>query len=433
MKILGGFLQSLGTRGFGLLAAMIGSVVTARALGPEGKGVIALLGTVTATLVQFGSLGLTAANVNFIAREPAIAARLVGVSTWVAAGMGGGLGILALVGTAWRPELLPGVDRLLLLLAVFSVPFLLGSHLLQYVLLGTETVRVYNAIELLRAGLGLAALLSLLTTRMLTVTSLVFMTSALAVLVCIVTLFAVKGRAPISWRCDVGVLREALQYSLIFFVNNFVAYLLIRSDVFLVNHFLGVGAVGIYSVAVQVCDLLLLAPAILGTLLFPRLSSILDPAERARACLQFARLTAAGMAIMCIVTGLVTPVFIPLVFGTRFQPAWMPLVILLPGVWILALETVLITHLAARRLSILVPMLWLAALVLNIGLNVALLPRLGIGAAAATSTLAYAVVALGVLGMFCSETGCGLAEVVVPRRADWTKVFRRLREGGMAA
>ena len=433
MRILGGFLQSLGTRAFGLLAATIASVVAARALGPEGKGTLVVLGTLAATMVQIGTLGITAGNVHYSARARAHVPRLAGTSGWVALGAGAGLGTLVLVVGAWRPDLVSGLPWPLLVVTIVSVPFLLGAQLLQSLLLGLEAIRAYNGVELLRMGLGLAGVLCLFLFRRLSVTSLVVLSSALAVLMCVVTLWTLGRRAPLSWRCDLRALRETLTYGMAFFINNLLAFLLLKSDFFLVNHLVGLEAVGIYSVAVQIADLLLLAPAALGTLLFPRLSSMTGSAERAQACLQFARLAGAGMAAACILAGCTSPLLIPLILGAPFRPAWIPLVLLLPGIWLLALENVLIMHLAAHRLPLMVPGLWLAGLGLNLGLNVWLLPRLGVSAAALTSTVAYAVVSVGVLVLFCRETGSSLSEVVIPRRADWVKVARRLREDGFTA
>ena len=50
---------------------------------------------------------------------------------------------------------------------------------------------------------------------------------------------------------------------------------------------------------------------------------------------------------------------------------------LLPGVWILAIENVLVMYLAADRLPLSIPAFWCLGLALNLGCNVVLLPRLG--------------------------------------------------------
>jgi len=187
-----------------------------------------------------------------------------------------------------------------------------------------EAVRAYNWIELARTGLGLGVVLGLFALQMLNVTLRRLRVSIPRGCVCAL-IGAVRGRpSGVVLAIRPGDVPGAFGYGVIFFANNLLAFLLLKSDFFLVNHFLGLDEVGIYSVSVQVADLLLLAPATLGTLLFPRLSAIQDATERTQTCLQFARLTSAGMAAACLAVGLISPVAIPLVLGAAFRPAWRP-------------------------------------------------------------------------------------------------------------
>ena len=61
---------TLAGRGTTIGLGLISSVVTARWLGPEGRGVLATLGVVTGLALQFGNPGLHTGNVYFVAREP---------------------------------------------------------------------------------------------------------------------------------------------------------------------------------------------------------------------------------------------------------------------------------------------------------------------------------------------------------------------------
>jgi O-antigen/teichoic acid export membrane protein len=214
---------------------------------------------------------------------------------------------------------------------------------------------------------------------------------------------------------------------MVFFLNNLLAYLLLKSDYFLVNSLLGMRDVGVYSVAVQIADLLLLAPATVATLLFPRLSAIVDSAERTRMCLQCTRITAGVMAVGCGLVGALSPWMVPWIWGAAFAPAWVPLT-LLPGLWLLMLENVVVMHLAAEGLPLAIPGLWLSGLLLNVGLNVWWLPRLGPAGAAMTSSIAYAAVSVGVFWLFRRRTGAEWGAIFLPGAADWRTLARRLGE-----
>ena len=428
MSLLGGFLQTMGTRVFCLAVTVAASVLTARLLGPEGKGILTVLGTLTATLAQFGNLGLTAANVHFAAQRPGERPQLAAVSLWVAVGMGALLAGLALAVSVWRPDLLSEIPLSLLVVAVLSLPFLLASQLLQSLLLGMEAIPAFNLLDVFRTVVGLAVLVVLAGLGWFTVAALVWTSSLLAVLGAAVTWGLIRERSRMAWRFARGFLREMLGYGMVFFLNNLLAFLLLKSDYFLVNSLLGVREVGVYSVAVQIADLLLLVPATVATLLFPRLSAIADTAERTRMCLQCARITAGAMAVGCALVGGLGPWVVAWVWGAAFAPAWVSLVLLLPGVWILTLENVVVMHLAAERLPLAIPVLWLSGLLLNVGLNLWWIPRLGPAGAAMTSSIAYAAVSVGVFWLFQRRTGAGWAALLVPRAEDWRTLTRRLRE-----
>ena len=62
----GGFLYEVsltfGARVVGLVVTILASVIAARALGPSGKGALAVIGLIASLAVQFGDLGFHASN-----------------------------------------------------------------------------------------------------------------------------------------------------------------------------------------------------------------------------------------------------------------------------------------------------------------------------------------------------------------------------------
>ena len=88
------------------------SVIVARALGPSGRGAVAAAITLALILLQAGTLGLTAANPYFVARDRLLHGRLIGNSVWLALGLGlllAGLGAMAKV---LAPDIVRGVSWL---------------------------------------------------------------------------------------------------------------------------------------------------------------------------------------------------------------------------------------------------------------------------------------------------------------------------------
>jgi len=92
-----------------LALGVIASVVTARALGPTGRGDYYFVVTFAGLLVQFGNVGLASSNTYLVASDRTRLAGLVANSVWVAlaAGVGGALVAALLLGSGAVPGI-PG-------------------------------------------------------------------------------------------------------------------------------------------------------------------------------------------------------------------------------------------------------------------------------------------------------------------------------------
>jgi O-antigen/teichoic acid export membrane protein len=105
---------------------------------------------------------------------------------------------------------------------------------------------------------------------------------------------------------------------------------------------------------------------------------------------------------------------LPFIYGAAFYDATGLLWILLPGVYLIGLESVLVQHFNALGLPRAIPLYWVVTLVLNLVLVFALVPRLGAQGAAIASTISYAAI-FGLVALhFHSSTGRSFAEVFVP-------------------
>ena len=70
-------------RGLIIAAAFLSSVITARLLGPEGRGIFFYWTTLIVLAVQFGNLGLHSSNTYLLSGGQARLSTLAGNSLWV--------------------------------------------------------------------------------------------------------------------------------------------------------------------------------------------------------------------------------------------------------------------------------------------------------------------------------------------------------------
>jgi O-antigen/teichoic acid export membrane protein len=162
-----------------------------------------------------------------------------------------------------------------------------------------------------------------------------------------------------------------------------------RADIFIISIFRDYDEVGAYSLAYRVVELLAVLPAVLMTSVFPLLSRYLGSGgDRERAAVTIDAVGDVFLAIgLPIAAGglVVAPQVIELVAGDGFGQAADPLRILLFAGALAAVSGLLGYALigGGRQTSAL--RLALTALVLNLALNLALVPGLGIDAAAAVA------------------------------------------------
>jgi O-antigen/teichoic acid export membrane protein len=117
---------------------------------------------------------------------------------------------------------------------------------------------------------------------------------------------------------------------------------------------------------------------------------------------------------LCCVAAVPLSLLLPVLYGAAFSQSTLLLLILLPGVYLIGLESVLVQHFNALGLPRAIPIYWVVTLVLNLILVFTLVPRYGAVGAAIASTISYAVIFGLVTLHFHTSTGRSFSEVFVP-------------------
>jgi len=408
------------TRLLMLLGTVGASVIVARWLGPEGLGSLAVLNTTIVLASTIGSLGLTSSNTYFIAKDRRTVAA-VWANTIVFALFGGTLVAMVVIALAkFKPGLFGGVSPDLIMIAAVSLPFQFLLSLGLYVLLSMDRIRQMNFLDAMAPALALFNAILVLLVFGSTLKILVSFNTAATVVLSAGMLWAVqrllarqKDRRP--FRPNGELFKGAIAYGLRFYIPLIAAILIFRFDLLIVNHFRGAAEAGVYAVASQFANLLTMLPGVIAMLLFPRVASYQDP--RAEFAIQVTRHVSFVMLIMCGVVA-VGSLLLPLIYGARFADATIQLLILLPGVCLIGIESVLVQHFTGTGLPIAIPVFWLITLAVSLGLNLALVPVFGARGAAVTSTLSYALIFVLVTIYFRMKTGHRFIDIFLLRRDE---------------
>ncbi len=363
-----------------LIVTIVNSAIIARVLGPDGKGILALVLLTPNILALLLSGGIGVANIYYAGR--------------------GRLPVADLSSNSSLETLLPGVPIWLVAVGLLGLPFSLLNGYYAAILQGLQRIPSIN-----RVTLGQRLLTLLLTALFLLALALgiggalaaALLASAAATIALALLLIQQGGQLRPRWQ--VPVVRTTLAFGLRGYVGNVLQFFNYRLDLFLVNFFLGPAGAGIYTVAIAMAEMLWYLPNAVGFVIFPKAANT-SQAEMNRFTPRIFRVTLALTAAGGVVLALVGKPLIEFIYSPAFASAFGPLLALLPGVVLLGAAKVLTNEIAGRGYPHYNSITAGVALVLTVTFDLLLIPRWGVLGAAIASSIAYSVIFFLSIGFY---------------------------------
>jgi O-antigen/teichoic acid export membrane protein len=407
--------------------SVVAGIIVARWLGAERLGEFAVINVAVATIVQLSSAGLPSANTYFIAQDKRHLAA-VAINSLIFAFIVGGLLALGLWGLAtWRPGWFGFIPPRLIGIAAIAIPFQLITLMGLNIFLALGRVERFNLLDLagqLFVLINAIVALVILHAGLLTLVSL-NAGASIAVGLLIAALVGAYGAklkdGARAWRPDLRLFGRMMRYGVKFHISILAGALIFRADLLVVNHFRGGAEAAVYSIASQVAMMLMLLPGIVATLLFPRIAARQD--QTGELTCVVTRHTAFVMLFICLAAAPLSFI-LPLLYGAAFADVTVQLLILLPGVYLIGLESVLVQHFNALGLPLAIPFFWLVTLMINVALVFALVPSFGARGAALASTISYALIFALIALYFRARTRRRLSEALLLRGAELRELVK---------
>ena len=374
------------------------TVIVSRTLGPSGRGLFAVAAAVSAIGIQFGNLGLHASNTYYVAKDRELLPVLIGNTLVVSFGIGGTAALFGWILAAIWPKLAP-LHGTLLALALAWIPFGLAYLLLQNLLLGVDQVRTFNGIELASKVIGLVLVGLAILSGKISAEIMFAATLAALVLSFLWVLWKLRDSLQHPVLVSLTVFRQHVRLGVKAYLIAFFGFLVLRIDLVMVKYMLGAQAAGYYSISETMAENMLTLPVVVGTILFPKLSGMAHHKEKLHLTRKAGFVTAALLVPIMIIGSLLAKPLVQVVFGKSFLPAVAPFIWLMPGSFLLGVETVIVQYLNSLGFPRIIAYSWLLVTALNIGVNLWAIPAYGIVGAAIVSTISYALVFVLVLAV----------------------------------
>jgi O-antigen/teichoic acid export membrane protein len=401
LKVLGNtgwlFADNILRMGVGLLV----SIWLTRYLGPEQFGLLSFAVAFVLLFSPLAQLGLDAVVVRNIIRDPSCRDETLG-SAFVLK-LIGGTAAAALTLTALI-LLRPGDSTTLLLVAIAVLGTLFQSLGVIDFWFQSQMQSRYSAVA--RSGSVLAAAGLKVALILWQAPLAAFAAAGVADIVLgsvgLIAAYRFCGRRLRDWRATRVMARELLRDSWLFMCSDLVMLISLRADKIMIGTIVGNRELGIYSVAALVAEALSVIPAIASVAIFPRIvasSSESDELfhDRLQRYYNLIALLAYGTAVPATILAWW---LVPLLFGDAYTRAGGMLAGLSWAGFFYALMIARSYYLTAMNWARLHFITDFLGCVINVLLNICLIPRYGGWGAVIASIVAYGVTAYGSCFLF---------------------------------
>src|SRR4051794_34178104 len=381
-----------GTKAYWMLGAMIGTVITARFLGPQGRGVIAAATSWVALFVTFGHFSLSNVIIYLLGgqeRERLLPVVTGSVMALVAAMTLLGWSIAAAMHAVTHGRLFQHIEPPVLAIAFAGLPFLLwmenGNSLL--IVLGDLKRLNFAQFAGTTAGIVLVAL-AVGVWKGGVAAALAATGGSYAIVVGIGIARIVRTARPLA--VSRAMIRELLSGGLRLHLAAMSTFFFTNIAVILLNQFRPVAEAGFFQLAMQLTLAMAVVPMAIAVVAFSIVAR--DGADVAwrehRALIFQTMLYALGAAVVAYVAA---PVVVPLIAGRAFAPAVPVFRTMTLSIFGMALTTVMTPQWIARGYFLRATMLALSAAAVGVVGNYVLIPRYGMAAAAWMMVASYTI------------------------------------------
>ena len=275
---------TLMTRVISLALGIVISILLARILGPENRGIYALVILIPSFAFMFSNMGINSSTVFFLGKGTYPATKVAG-NNLVLSGLIGLISIgltilfLYLFGSVFFAE----VPFYAYVIAIIAIPFLIINSNLSSLFLGMHRFLTYNVLTFLGTFVQFILLLGLFLVSSFELSTVIYMYLVSAVIIFIVTIIVTKRSLKnITVSFKEKYLKNFLSYGSKSYLGNMVNFFHLRIDQLIISSFLNPLAIGLYAIAVGLTERLWLLAESAGTILFPRVSAEKNEEEKNR-------------------------------------------------------------------------------------------------------------------------------------------------------
>lgn len=403
-------------------AVLLTNIVLSRGLGPTNYGILTSLLAVLMVSVSIVQLGINRSAVFHLGQQ-VIPRHTTISSVYTIWGITSLAGILISAISVLVIKN-PNFTILMVTCAMLVIPFILGNLYNSGIFLGLEEIRYSNMLHYLPAYLTLFLSLLFVWVFKLGVTGAITAALISSVVAFVVTTRHLKREFEIKVPAPRNAIWSVGRLGIVYAMSHMLLQLNYKADVLMLQKMRSAAEVGFYSIGVSITEQLWLIPFTIGLVLMSRTANDTDNPGAAQRTALLLRIGIILGVIGSIALWVLAPLLVPVIFGKPYLASVPIIQSILPGIVIFIIFRLLESHLAGKGKPYLALWALIPSLILNIGLNLWLIPRYGaIGSAWATN-ISYASATIVYVAIYLRTMNTTLWELFVPGRQDIEKAKR---------
>lgn len=368
------------------------SVILARLLGPEGKGQVTALFVIPNLTINLADLGVRQSSAYYIGQKKYSIQEVLSSNLllWM---VSSSISLVVVFGYYMLP-VTSNYPVLLMLIGASYVPVKVFIAYMNGILQGIQDISTLNIKFIIDFSVNILLVVLLVWIFDLGVVGAAAAKLLTVVVVIYYSYVIVRKSAKFKIQYIKGIPQDLFKKGAVFAVAVFVLQLNYKIDIVFLENMVDSYSLGIYSVGVALAELIWQLPAAIGVVLFTRSANSLSDEEAGQRSAKLLRITWIPLIIVSIIFWIVAPIFVQIVYGSDFAESAQVIRILMPGIVLMVLFKILNSSLAGRGNPLFALRIYVVTLVVNIVLNLILIPIYGIYGAAIASTISYTLGAI---------------------------------------
>lgn len=336
-----------------MICGITASIITAHSLGPKGRGELIYISVFCLTVSNFSNLGFPSSNTFYLTANKQLLPSILSNSIYISIA-GGVLGaIIAFFNFT-------GSIQAVLMKCFFVflyVLFIMSSMFFSNILVSLDLIRKFNILEISQ-NLSILFLYILCALFKMPVEFFLLSTLFGTFIGTSYGFFQLNNQSQFLKKFDKLLFIKSISYATKVFLTTFIAYLIGKGNILLLQRHRTVDEIGVFSIGLQLYETIGVIPSAVGILLFPQFIKN-NPNERFASMVSVLKQVSILMMIICAISFFALPYIIPFFFGEKFRQSIIIAQYFLPAAFFFGLMSVVSQFLAACGYPKMQVLIWL--------------------------------------------------------------------------